>query len=220
MGDDAETPSDAGPCLSANHVGEGYALTPHLESGSLIHWDESVIRGCIPIAHDVEGTPQVDDEAGALSRAITTWNNGAGVCGVSVCLRDIGTVDRDEGLDYRQAGDNYNLVTYIADNATWLARNDGEQQIAITRITSVSRTGQVLDTDIEVNTGHYQFTLNPDSGGLDLESVLLHELGHLLGFDHVARADSVMQTMLPENTSRRTLGSQDIVGLCEAYACY
>ena len=180
-----------------------------------------MIRDCIAIAHDARGTPQVDDEAGALSRALATWNNAAGVCGVSVCLRDIGVVDRDEGLDYRQTGDNYNLVTYIDDNATWLARNDGQQQIAITRITSVSSTGQVLDADIEVNTGHYQFTLDPDSGGgLDLQSVLLHELGHLLGFDHIARADSVMQTTLPENTSRRALGSQDIVGLCEAYACY
>ncbi|MFQ5743594.1 MAG: carboxypeptidase-like regulatory domain-containing protein, partial [Acidobacteriota bacterium] len=44
--------------------------------------------------------------------------------------------------------------------------------------------GTVLEADILVNDRRFSFNTDAGNVGLDLETIMLHELGHLLGLDH------------------------------------
>ena len=52
----------------------------------------------------------------------------------------------------------------------------------------------------------------PDA--LDLESVLLHELGHGLGLDHSRHDGAVMRAGIKPGQTRRALDADDVAGIC------
>lgn len=49
---------------------------------------------------------------------------------------------------------------------------------------------------------------------IDLESVLLHELGHALGLDHSRNQDAVMRAGIKPGQTRRMLHDDDVAGIC------
>jgi hypothetical protein len=55
------------------------------------------------------------------------------------------------------------------------------------------------------------------SGGIDIETVALHELGHLLGLKHSDVAGSVMWPTVSENFTLRTLQADDLAGIRALY---
>jgi uncharacterized protein (TIGR03382 family) len=92
-------------------------------------------------------------------------------------------------------------------------------QIAITTVTYEPSTGRILDVDIDLN-GQYLFftaTENPDQAEYDIESALLHEVGHLLGFDDSADPTAVMAQALTRGDVRRALGDDDQEAVCAVY---
>jgi hypothetical protein len=81
--------------------------------------------------------------------------------------------------------------------------------------------GEIVDADIEVNatlpliTGeHGGPTI---TGAHDLLSILIHEMGHLLGLDHSSDPDAIMQVELQPRVVRTELGADDVAALCAAY---
>ncbi|CAK7325337.1 unnamed protein product [Dovyalis caffra] len=60
---------------------------------------------------------------------------------------------------------------------------------------------------------------NPGSNQLDLESVSVHEIGHLLGLDHNddPNADAIMSSGLPPGITKRDLRADDIQGVRALY---
>jgi hypothetical protein len=86
--------------------------------------------------------------------------------------------------------------------------------IALTTLTASTRTGQIFDADIEINSRDEEFVIGePPPGSLarDLRGVLNHELGHLLGLSHSNASGALMQmdyrgTLLPAD--------DDIAGIC------
>ena len=58
-----------------------------------------------------------------------------------------------------------------------------------------------LDTDAN-GAGWYADRATPSAGRVDLLTVLAHEVGHLLGYDHSALADDLMAATLPAGTRR------------------
>ena len=57
------------------------------------------------------------------------------------------------------------------------------------------------DTDAN-GAGWYADRATPSAGHVDLLTVLAHEVGHLLGYDHSALADDLMAVTLPAGTRR------------------
>ena len=100
--------------------------------------------------------------------------------------------------------------------------------IATTTTTTNSRTGEILDTDTEFNGPQFVFTAvdGPPCAGptdtgcvqFDIQNTMTHEAGHTLGLDHTMDLNATMYaTAPPGETSKRTLGQDDINGICAIY---
>lgn len=109
--------------------------------------------------------------------------------------------------------------------------------------------GEILDADIELNAAHHAFAPLDAGAGVaddrhhDFQSILTHELGHLLGFGHVCaasrfereldgdgvavpacegatdslRASVMFPTIPPGELRARTLSDDDVASLCAVY---
>jgi MYXO-CTERM domain-containing protein len=114
---------------------------------------------------------------------------------------------------YRSDGPNQNLVVFQRDG--WAV---GDESLAVTLSTYEQTSGKLLDTDILVNTSDAKWTVVATEGGYDLESTLLHEIGHALGLGHQDGAPSVMATSLDSGADRRTLFDADRDAVQALYA--
>lgn len=104
--------------------------------------------------------------------------------------------------------------------------NDGVNQIrwgstsgslATTTIWTNTTTGDILEADCVFNDSFTWSTASPTPAGqFDIESVMLHEFGHILGLDH-STAPAIMQPSIPNGTQRRTLNADDQAGIRAIY---
>lgn len=107
----------------------------------------------------------------------------------------------------RDASDNRNLVTFADASAL------GSGVLGATFITS-NAEGRILDADIVLSRA-VDFTTRLDAfaGSYDAESVLTHEIGHLMGLDH---SGLVRATMAPftdrGDVHQRSLALDDSIG--------
>lgn len=113
-----------------------------------------------------------------------------------------------------------------------------DETIAVTTIIANTRTGQILDADIEFNAapmvsregrveGKLFTTVDgpvclgqqaPDCVAYDIQNTLTHEVGHLLGFAHAPDPSSTMyESAAFGETSKRELDEGSRAGLCEVY---
>jgi MYXO-CTERM domain-containing protein len=92
------------------------------------------------------------------------------------------------------ANDNRNTLIFHSVNWCQLAP-DGSCEIdydssalAVTTDTANKNSGQIYDSDIEINALDYHWAdVDPDGGPtsfMDLQNALTHEMGHLIGLDH------------------------------------
>ena len=158
-----------------------------------------------------------------MQRSIATWSEAATGCVATVCLRDGGDDPPEGAVGHNANTGNADVVTFIDARARWNATfPEASDAFGITLITSVVGSGRMVDADIFVNEGRFAHSVSsePESGKADLESVITHELGHLLGFDHTQTSDAVMFNSLGTGVAKRALHPIDVTGLCELYACY
>jgi poly(3-hydroxybutyrate) depolymerase len=138
----------------------------------------------------------------AVKRAAATWNNDIGREVIK-----IGGVTKMNGPS--QDGAN---VIYFLD--AWEAERTNEQA----RTTVYWAGTRIYEADIRVNNRDFNFFWGSDpvSGRVDIESLILHEMGHVLGLGHSVTAKSVMAKSLPSATLRRDLSADDLSSIrCE-----
>jgi uncharacterized protein (TIGR03382 family) len=113
----------------------------------------------------------------------------------------------------------------------------GPSYVALTTVKYSTRTGEIVNADVELNgwdgatsAGSYFTCLDPGAGivqpcvtdgaarciELDVQTVVLHEAGHLLGLDH-AEAGTVMYFAVSRGEVRRSLTADDAAGACAIY---
>jgi len=113
------------------------------------------------------------------------------------------------------------IIVYTADEWTRLDESGNPhdpEALALTLLWHDSRTGEILDVDMELN-GRHTFTdcanqtcVNDE---VDLQNTVTHEAGHLLGLGHTPVAGATMEpTAVGSEISKRDLAEDDLYGYC------
>jgi hypothetical protein len=156
----------------------------------------------------------------AAARAFTTWQN-VETASVSASFAGFTSAEPDDE-------DNQNTLGFAS-------RPDLARVLGTTSYFIDDTTGEILEADIFFNST-FAWSVAPagESGKFDLESIIVHETGHLFGLGHsaigeteliagggrrVIAAESVMFPIAfaSGNISGRTPRADDIAGLSEIY---
>ncbi len=145
--------------------------------------------------------PEFDSE---ILRAAAKWNSSLG--------KNLFIVRRDNSFTNPPGNDGVNAIYWSTD---WQADQAAQQARTAVRW-DVSR---LKDTDVRINAKNFDFYKTDDvehSGKIHLESLMIHEFGHVLGLTHIADLASVMQTQLRSETTRNQPGAIDLSSVnCE-----
>src|SRR5436309_7499937 len=151
------------------------------------------------------GIPNGSDFA-AVQASFQTWEN---IQAANVKFAFKGTTAAGN-----VAHDGLNLVTFTDTSAPL-----GSSTIAATFSYFRSENGQMVfdESDIAFNPAT-DFSTSGENNKFDIQSVLTHEIGHLLGLDHSALVSSVMVPFgVLSQLDQRTLAYDDVAGIMEIY---
>jgi hypothetical protein len=156
----------------------------------------------------------------AAARAFATWE---AVPSASVSAQFV-------GFTSATPGDEDGQVTL-----GFLARRDLDRVLGATSFLIDEATGAIVESDIFFNTAFdWSVASAGESGRFDLESIILHETGHLFGLGHSALGETELRAsggrrviaaeavMFPiafsaGNISGRVLKADDIAGISQLY---
>jgi hypothetical protein len=153
------------------------------------------------------------DVEGAARRALRRWSDAANI------NFDVRTAGPDA---VGTSNDGFNVISVSAANSAFVpAVNPGR-----TRVSFDPNTGAIAEADVAVNP-NLPFSTDGTHGTYDLESTLVHEIGHLLGLDHSGLVGAAMQPRQAQNfnsggfnltqTSARTLSTDDVAAVRSIY---
>ncbi|MES2962564.1 MAG: matrixin family metalloprotease [Bdellovibrionota bacterium] len=101
------------------------------------------------------------------------------------------------------AQDGQNVVYMMS---TWEAEKANEQA----RTTVFWAGDRIYEADIRINDRNFDFSWGePEVDKVDMQSLILHEFGHVMGLSHAVTPQSVMARSLPNATKRRELSTAD-----------
>lgn len=169
--------------------------------GERVSW-----KGQIPVRVSIhESVPP--EHRGAIVSAAQKWNQLAG--------RNLIEIQGVVGGNPQPQKDGQNVI-YMSYN--WEPEKSSEQGR-----TSIHWTGdRIREADIRLNGAYYKYywagtqAAGYATEGVNVEALVLHELGHVLGLKHKEAGNSVMQTYLASNTDRTQLSSTEAESIkCE-----
>jgi MYXO-CTERM domain-containing protein len=200
----------------ASHTGTAVAYNlKTTNSGASVRWAEGPIAIDIGASNGSErGAPGA--ATGSIAAGFHAWEQELD----GAMLFEM--VARDEVDLEVTSKDRINVVRWVYDG--WAEELDlDENALAMTLTTYKSHTGRIVDSDVLINAERYDWTAGPVAascgGAYDVQNVITHEAGHLLGLDH--EAGERESTMYPSSgmceTKKRTLEDDDRSGVQALY---
>ena len=145
--------------------------------------------------------PEFDTE---IVNAAAKWN--------SSLSKNMFIVRRDNGFSSTSGNDRVNAIY-------WLTEWQVEQAAQQARTAVRWDVSKLQDTDVRINAKNFVYYKTGDTeinGKIHLESLMIHEFGHVLGLTHIGDLNSVMQTQLKSATTRNQPGAIDLSSVnCE-----
>jgi hypothetical protein len=187
--------------------------------GTPLRWGS----GCVTFAVEAEGSPRwgirFSDAHEAARQAFTTWVSAR--CSdrsdhPTLGAVDFGSVECGQP-EYNDDPPLPNANAIIFRDDEW-PYGDDTTALALTTITFDSESGEILDADIEVNSANIPLSVGDQNVRTDLQAILTHETGHLLGLAHSADREATMNSGYDgTDLGFRVLASDDERAICEAY---
>ncbi len=218
-GDGVPDVDDACPGEDASFFdrdGDG-CIDPVIGGRHLEYWGE----GTFPLEYVVDhlGVDEITDDSDlpAIQQGFAAWDGLAGT---------------EIAIEY--GGETTDLVADSFDGINTVTFHDGDYDfirgtVAVGLSTSFTETatfqgqtirpGQIVDTDVIFNDEEFNFCTptNPIDGALDLQSIITHEAGHMLGLSHSAVKTSTMFYVLQPDTTGTSLEREDRLAMFKAY---
>ncbi len=159
-------------------------------------------KGSLPVTMIIhKSVPEKFDSD--ISSAANRWNTAAG--------QNLINVTRDNSFTEGPGNDRKNIIFWSSD---WDSSNSKEQARTISN-TDLSR---IVDSDIKINAKSFSYVLTAQTSGstaVNLESLILHEMGHVLGLQHF-EGTGIMSTHLASGKLRFDFSSEELSELsCE-----
>lgn len=187
--------------------------TPCDTTGKPLFWASR----CLEVRVHRTASKQVDlDTARAqTATALAAWANvTCDACGTagrpSLVVREAGPTDCEFG--YLRDKPNTNVVIFR--DSDW--KHD-PGQIALTTVSFRKDTGEIVDADVEIDSEIYHHALSTSGAkdAYDLQSLLVHEFGHLMGIAHSPVDDATMRPRYDKgDVSLRDLAQDDVCAMC------
>ncbi len=137
---------------------------------------------------------------------------------------DLGYTNETAGFDGNRSNKN---VIWAVETAPEVAMVfTSERQVAITETFFSVESGEIFNADLSINAVGFRFedvtdevTCRVDTDPpFDLRSILIHEIGHFIGFDHESDMESTMFFSAEAcETKKRSLTPDDVMGVCDVY---
>ena len=181
------------------------------------HWS---ISSKLPLSLKIS-TDFSDEERSNIQSMIDSWEGSTATDLFNP------TLESTPPFSPPQINSYHDSILGIYKSTQWFA-DISSQALAVTQFFAYVSTDQngetyyeIIHADIIVNYRNHDFSLNPEYFNFeyDLPSVILHELGHLLGLGHVYdySIDSVMHPTLDYAHTKRTLYSKDNLDINTLY---
>lgn len=178
---------------------------------------------CVTLSVQADGAPHAGIDAAAakasLERAVEAWTSvdcpGGGHPAFTV---KISAPVECAASEYSADTANANILMFRDD--TWPYEGQSPDTLGFTRVHFDRDTGELYDADIELNAVAEPLAVGrePASNEADLDSIVTHELGHLLGLGHTLDVEATMVAGYVNGTFElRTPGRDDIAGICAIY---
>lgn len=177
---------------------------------------------CLTLNLQADGAPSAgidyEDAKASLERAAEAWMSvecpGGGRPSLTIKVEGAVTCDIAE---YNTKKHNANVVMFR--EGVWPYTGQSADTLGFTNLNFDPDSGALYDADIEINaTEAYAVGRLPKDNEADLDSVLTHELGHLLGLGHTLDVTATMVGGYQNGTYElRTLADDDIEGICALY---
>jgi hypothetical protein len=178
----------------------------------------------ISFAINNRGCPHVPlaEASGAIRRSFYTWSSPS--C-TDVSFHFNGFIEDNKtnlALSEGEKPDEKNLIVW---HETWPPPGVSEEAVskkisAITTIIYKTENGIIIDADIDLNGKDYYWTTSDDTTQVvtDIQNIITHEVGHLLGFDHATIKEATMHdTSSQGEIEKRTLHEDDQLAVCTVY---
>ena len=186
-----------------------------LTTGAPLFWASS----CLQVYVQANGAPKQGISFAtakeSVSRAFNTWLSAD--CGGAAPLIDVqvlGPITCDTA-EFNKTKKNANIVLFREDEWPYVGAEDA---LGFTHLTFNANTGELWDADLEINAALYRFSVGDPVTDNDLDSMLTHEAGHMLGLAHTLVADATMfATYTPGADTQRTLADDDVQAVCASY---
>lgn len=207
-------------------------LVPRAQGGASAYparWSAANLVSPLPvdISSDFDGEFTAADDDGdgdnPIVQAMKSWNDAHSTIDFfEVPASSVANKSSTDLTTYRDS------VMGIYMSHTWF---DGisSSTLAITQFYGYLRNSGSTDAfidlthaDIIVNYRDHSFSTNPTGGQFDIQTVILHELGHFVGLKHPedAYVNAVMQNSLSPAYAKRTLRPYDINSIVSNYNGY
>ena len=169
--------------------------------GKTLHWNDPDIDWQLnPESFEGMDAQGVSD---AADRAFNTWNQ------VNKSAINFIRGDNTSEADYSKSS---HIVYMDSDNSSGFFPN-GSGTVAITPIIYSTSDGRMIDVDIIFNGKDFNFALHANGSSFDLQDVMTHEIGHMIGLDHSPHHGSSMWPYVaPGQWLHRSLSQDDISG--------
>jgi MYXO-CTERM domain-containing protein len=199
-------------------------------TGNVLYWPDA----CVTFGVHQAGSPlrriSYDTAQRVARNAFQSWLSvdcGAGQM-PSIGAVYLGSVECDQvQYNYPDVGEQFapgpNANIIVFRDSFWPYRESIQDEritLALTTITYLKETGEIVDADIEINSANVVLSTSETNVTNDLQAILTHEFGHFLGFAHSNVPNSVMHRTYNVTTNDgtlRRLSQDDRLAVCDAY---